>query len=159
MRFLMYIVTILTYISYIPQIVKLIKDKRSEGISINSWILWGTSSFLSIIYAFYLQDLGLILADCSELILELIILILSVKYKKRKIINLCGVDLEFGDEWLLLNTVVSSMETSDEEVYRIAKSCNIIAVLKNIETSENPLISERTREYAKSKYEDLWLIK
>lgn len=129
MVILMYIVTILTYISYIPQIYKLIRDKRSEGISINSWILWGSSSFLSIIYAFYLQDIGLILADSSELILELFILILSIKYKKNNLINLCGVDLEFKSEWVLLNCIINNPETSDDEVYRIIQHKSVPCVV------------------------------
>ena len=82
---LMVIVTICTYISYIPQIVKLIKTKKSEDISIGNWTLWVTSSLASLSYGLILQRIELILADISELVLELIVLILSLKYKKQQV--------------------------------------------------------------------------
>lgn len=82
---LMIIVTICTYISYVPQIVKLVKTKKSEDISIGSWTLWVTSSVASLSYGLILQRIELILADISELVLELIVLILSLKYKKQQV--------------------------------------------------------------------------
>ena len=35
----MWIVTITMYVSYVPQIYKIIKTKKSEDLSVNSWIL------------------------------------------------------------------------------------------------------------------------
>lgn len=82
---LMIIVTICTYISYVPQIIKLVRTKKSEDISIGSWTLWVTSSLASLSYGLILQRIELILADISELVLELIVLILSLKYKKQQV--------------------------------------------------------------------------
>lgn len=39
------IVSICTFISYFPQTIKLLKTKKSSDLSIQSWILWVTSSF------------------------------------------------------------------------------------------------------------------
>ena len=45
------IVSICTFISYFPQTIKLIKTKKSNDLSIQSWILWVTSSLAYTIYA------------------------------------------------------------------------------------------------------------
>lgn len=34
------LVSVCTIISYLPQTIKLIKTKKSDDLSINSWILW-----------------------------------------------------------------------------------------------------------------------
>ncbi|MBR3890025.1 PQ-loop repeat-containing protein, partial [bacterium] len=44
------IVSFCTFISYFPQTIKLLKTKKSEDISIQSWILWVTSSFSYTLY-------------------------------------------------------------------------------------------------------------
>ena len=44
------IVSFCTFISYFPQIVKLIKTKKSEDLSVQSWILWVTSSLAYTLY-------------------------------------------------------------------------------------------------------------
>ena len=59
---LMGIVSICTFISYFPQTVKLIKTKRSEDLSIQSWILWVVSSLSYTLYAIIIsKDFMLIL--------------------------------------------------------------------------------------------------
>ena len=45
------IVSICTFISYLPQTLKLIKTKKSEDLSIQSWILWVVSSVSYTLYA------------------------------------------------------------------------------------------------------------
>lgn len=45
------IVSLCTMISYLPQTIKLIKDKKSNDLSINSWILWVVSSLSYTLYA------------------------------------------------------------------------------------------------------------
>ena len=45
------IVSICTMISYLPQTIRLIKTKKSEDLSINSWVLWVISSLAYTLYA------------------------------------------------------------------------------------------------------------
>ena len=79
------IVSLCTLISYLPQTIKLLKTKKSDDISIQSWVLWGVSSFSYTLYAIIVnKDFMLIFETTLELIFCLIILILSAIYRKRK---------------------------------------------------------------------------
>ncbi len=79
------IVSICTLISYLPQTIKLIKTKKSNDLSINSWILWVTSSFAYSLYAVLCsKDFMLIFETSLELAFCLIILLLALKYKNNK---------------------------------------------------------------------------
>lgn len=76
------IVSICTFISYCPQTVKLIKTKKAEDLSIQSWILWVTSSLAYTIYAIVIsKDFMLIFETSLELTFCLTILILAIKYR------------------------------------------------------------------------------
>jgi len=77
------IVSFCTFISYFPQTIKLIKTKKSEDLSIKSWILWVTSSLAYTLYAILIsKDFMLIFETCLELFFCLLILILALVYKK-----------------------------------------------------------------------------
>lgn len=79
------IVSLCTMISYLPQIIKLIRTKKSNDLSINSWILWVTSSFSYTLYAVLCsKDFMLIFETSLELAFCLIILLLALKYKNNK---------------------------------------------------------------------------
>ncbi len=79
------IVSICTMISYLPQTIKLIKTKKSNDLSINSWILWVTSSLAYTLYAVLCsKDFMLIFETSLELTFCLIILLLALKYKNNK---------------------------------------------------------------------------
>lgn len=79
------IVSLCTLISYLPQTIKLLITKKSDDISIQSWVLWGVSSFSYTLYAILVsKDFMLIFETTLELTFCLIILILSVIYRKRK---------------------------------------------------------------------------
>ena len=82
---LLLIVSICTLISYLPQTIKLLKTKKSEDISISSWILWVTSSLAYTLYAIMVSnDFMLIFETLLELVFCLIILILSIIYRVKK---------------------------------------------------------------------------
>ncbi len=82
---LLTIVSFCTFISYLPQVLKLIKGKKSEDISIHSWILWVVSSLSYTIYAIVVsKDIMLIFETSLEFIFCLLILLLSIKYRKVK---------------------------------------------------------------------------
>ena len=76
------IVSICTFISYFPQTIKLMKTKKSNDLSIQSWILWVTSSLAYTIYAVVVsKDFMLIFETGLELSFCLIILILAIRYR------------------------------------------------------------------------------
>lgn len=82
------IVSFCTFISYFPQIVKLIKTKKSEDLSVQSWILWVTSSLAYTLYAILVsKDIMLIFETCLELFFCLLILILALVYRKNNSIS------------------------------------------------------------------------
>lgn len=79
------IVSICTMISYLPQTIKLIKTKKSNDLSINSWILWVTSSLSYTLYAVLCSNEYMLIFETSlELAFCLIILLLALKYKNNK---------------------------------------------------------------------------
>lgn len=75
-------VCILSVISYFPQTIKLIKTKKSNDLSIQSWILWVTSSLAYTIYAIVVsKDFMLIFETSLELSFCLLILMLAIRYR------------------------------------------------------------------------------
>ena len=76
------IVSICTFISYFPQTVKLLKTKKSDDLSIPSWILWVISSLSYTIYAICVsKDVMLIFETTLELSFCLLILLLAIRYR------------------------------------------------------------------------------
>ena len=79
------IVTMCTMISYLPQTVKLIKTKKSNDLSLKSWILWVVSSLSYTLYALLCSDEVMLLVETSvEFFFCFLILSLAVKYRKNK---------------------------------------------------------------------------
>lgn len=80
---LMTVVTICTLFSYIPQSIKLFKTKKSEDLSIGSWLLWATGALCYEIYVLLeSNDYLLIFIASLEMIFCLLILMLSIIYRK-----------------------------------------------------------------------------
>lgn len=79
------IVSICTLISYLPQTVKLIKTKKSNDLSVYSWILWVVSSLSYTLYAFLCtQEFMLKFETTLELTFCILILVLAIKYKNNE---------------------------------------------------------------------------
>lgn len=79
------IVSFCTFISYLPQTIKLLRTKKSEGLSIQSWILWVISNFSYTLYAILVsKDCMLIFETSLELFFCLLILILTILYRNNK---------------------------------------------------------------------------
>ena len=80
------IVSICTFISYFPQIVKLLKTKKSDDLSISSWVLWVISSLSYTTYAGCVsKDAMLIFETSLELFFFILILLLTMRYKNNTI--------------------------------------------------------------------------
>lgn len=80
---LIIIQNICLYISYIPQIIKLLKTKRSEDISLASWILWVVGSVSDVLYSVILLNIGLVIVSITEFIFIAIITILTIHYRSK----------------------------------------------------------------------------
>lgn len=76
----MWVVTVCTYISYMPQIVKLLKTKKSEDLSVASWVLWTISAIANLVYSVVLGRVELIIASLSDFLLIALVLLLTVYY-------------------------------------------------------------------------------
>lgn len=79
------IVSLCTMISYLPQAVKILKTKEADDLSKSSWIIWVISSFSYTVYAaLCTREFMLIFETTLEFIFCLLILILTIKYSKKK---------------------------------------------------------------------------
>ena len=79
---LMTVITIAAYIGYIPQIITLLRTKKSDNISIMSWVIWLISMICGLAYSIILLRSEMIMCYASEFILSLIIFYLILKYRK-----------------------------------------------------------------------------
>lgn len=81
-NFLLGIVSLCTLLSYLPQAIKLVKSKKSNDLSITSWIIWVVSSFSYSLYAIFCSnEFMLIFETILEFSFCLLILTLTIKYK------------------------------------------------------------------------------
>ena len=79
------IVSFCTFISYLPQIIKLVKTKKSNDLSVKSWILWVVSSISYTLYAFLCSnDFMLRFETFMESFFCLVIMLLAIAYRKNK---------------------------------------------------------------------------
>lgn len=82
---LLSIVSFCTFISYYPQAVKLLKTKSAEDLSIQSWVLWVTSSFTYTLYAVLVNKEPMLIFETSlELFFCILILILTIMYRNNE---------------------------------------------------------------------------
>lgn len=69
-------------VAYMPQIKHLLKIKDSRSISITTWWLWLIIQVPILSYLFYIKDFYLIILQCLNALFILMVLILSIKYRK-----------------------------------------------------------------------------
>lgn len=81
---LMSYVSILSILSYIPQLVKLVKTKKSDDISLTSWLIWVSTSLAYFIYACLEAYPWVIFASGIQLAFNTIILLLAYYYQRKK---------------------------------------------------------------------------
>lgn len=68
--------------AYIPQYLHLLKIKDSTGISVTSWWLWFVCNFIYLIYGIFTGDIYLIIAFSIAVLENIIMIILTYKYKR-----------------------------------------------------------------------------
>jgi MtN3 and saliva related transmembrane protein len=73
---------VFTGVSLLPQLVKIYKEKKSESISWAMLIVLLAGLGGWIWYGFLKSDLPIIVTNCFSVVVNVAIMILSVKYKK-----------------------------------------------------------------------------
>ena len=73
-----------TSVSLLPQLIKLIKEKKSEDISLFYLIILFVGLSLWIWYGVLRDDIPIIVTNSFSLVLNAIVIVLGFKYKKNK---------------------------------------------------------------------------
>jgi MtN3 and saliva related transmembrane protein len=73
---------ILTASSLLPQVVKTLKEKKAEDVSIVMLFVLQAGLVLWIVYGFKREDLPIIVTNSFSLLVNIIMVILRIKYKK-----------------------------------------------------------------------------
>ena len=73
---------ILTTLAFVPQVHKVIKLKKTDGLSLNTYIIFTLGVGLWFIYGFFKNSLSMVLGNGITLILSMIILVYIVREKK-----------------------------------------------------------------------------
>lgn len=75
------IASIFTGIALLPQLIKIIKEKKSEGVSFLMLSSMFVGISLWIVYGFMKNDYIIIISNCFSLIVNISIVVLSIKFK------------------------------------------------------------------------------
>ena len=73
---------IFTATSLMPQLIKIIKEKKAEDLSLGMLFILMTGICLWIYYGILREDLPILITNSFSLLLNIIVVILSIKYKK-----------------------------------------------------------------------------
>lgn len=82
-----FIAAFITTVAFLPQTIKTIFTRKTEGISLIMYVMFSSGVFLWIIYALYIQNLAILLANIFTFIFSALItsikLINVLKQKER----------------------------------------------------------------------------
>ena len=73
----------LTALSLVPQVVKTLKDKKAEDVSLLTLFVLQAGIILWIVYGFKRDDFPIILTNSISLLVNIIMVILGIRYKKK----------------------------------------------------------------------------
>jgi MtN3 and saliva related transmembrane protein len=73
-----------TALSLLPQLIKLIKEKKAESISVFYLIILFAGLCLWIYYGIMRNDLPIILTNVVSLVINVLVLILSIRFKSKE---------------------------------------------------------------------------
>jgi MtN3 and saliva related transmembrane protein len=74
---------VLTAVSLLPQLIKIIKNKKAEDLSILYLLTLFCGLSLWIWYGFLREDPPIILTNAASIILNVLIICLGIRYKKK----------------------------------------------------------------------------
>lgn len=73
---------VLTATSLLPQVIKTLKEKKAEEVSFVMLFVLQAGLILWIVYGFKRNDLPLIITNCFSLIVNIILVLLKIKYRR-----------------------------------------------------------------------------
>ena len=73
---------ILTACSLLPQVFKTLKEKKAEDVSLIMLFVLQAGLVLWIVYGFKREDLPIIVTNCFSLLVNIVMVILRIRYKK-----------------------------------------------------------------------------
>ena len=73
-----------TAVSMVPQLIKVLKDKKAEQVSVLMILILLGGLALWVWYGFAKKDLPVIITNCFSLLLNILLVIFSVKFKRNK---------------------------------------------------------------------------
>tara|TARA_B100000989_G_scaffold289588_1_gene261649 strand:- start:74 stop:343 length:270 start_codon:yes stop_codon:yes gene_type:complete len=73
---------LLTTLAFIPQVLKVIKLKKTDGLSLTTYIIFTLGVALWLVYGFFKNSISMVLGNGITLILSMIILVYIVIEKK-----------------------------------------------------------------------------
>ncbi|MGZ5190182.1 MAG: SemiSWEET family sugar transporter [Flavisolibacter sp.] len=74
---------VLTASSLIPQVIKTLKEKKAEEVSLIMLFVLQAGLILWIIYGFQKDDLPIIVTNCFSLFVNIVMVVLRIKYTKK----------------------------------------------------------------------------
>jgi MtN3 and saliva related transmembrane protein len=74
----------LTTISFLPQLVKIVKNKSAKDVSLLMFLIFTLGILLWLVYGILTLTLAIIIANSVTIVLALSILILKIKYDRKK---------------------------------------------------------------------------
>lgn len=72
---------LLTTISFLPQVIKTWKTKKTQDLSLSTFVLQDMAGILWVTYGIVIKELPLILWNAISAVLVLIIVIFKLRYK------------------------------------------------------------------------------
>ena len=73
---------ILTTLAFVPQVLKVIKLKKTDSLSLSTYVIFTLGVALWLVYGFFKNSISMVLGNGITLILSLIILLYIIKEKK-----------------------------------------------------------------------------
>ena len=82
-----YFAAILTTAAFLPQLIKTLKTQKADDVSLTTLILFIIGVLSWIIYGYKISSIPILLANLITLLLNILILISKIYFKKPKVIN------------------------------------------------------------------------
>ena len=79
-----FIAGILTTVGFLPQVIKSYRSKSARDVSLRQPLLLLTGMSLWLAYGFHLKDWAIIIANVVSILLNIVIVILKIRYDYRK---------------------------------------------------------------------------
>lgn len=74
---------VFTACSLLPQVIKTMREKKAEDVSLGMLFVLQTGLILWIVYGIRRSDFPIIVTNCFSLLVNIIMVILGIRYKKK----------------------------------------------------------------------------